>query len=73
MLYKINEFIEIYLAFNYHSFFTVALDSYWNYQFTKMDDADFQFKCEFCEKSFFNEEILGLHIIAHSMSRCPGS
>ena len=22
----------------------------------------FEYKCDFCEKSFFNEEILGLHI-----------
>ena len=27
-----------------------------------MDKEKFQFKCDFCEKSFFNEEILGLHI-----------
>ena len=27
-----------------------------------MDEEKFQFKCDFCEKSFFNEQILGLHI-----------
>ena len=27
-----------------------------------MDEEKFQYKCDFCEKSFFNEEILGLHI-----------
>ena len=27
-----------------------------------MEEHNFQFKCDFCEKSFFNEEILGLHI-----------
>ena len=27
-----------------------------------MDEEKFPFKCDFCEKSFFNEEILGLHI-----------
>ena len=27
-----------------------------------MDKEKFQFKCDFCKESFFNEEILGLHI-----------
>ena len=25
-------------------------------------ECKFEYKCDFCEKSFFNEEILGLHI-----------
>ena len=27
-----------------------------------MDKKNLIFKCDFCEKSFFNEQILGLHI-----------
>ena len=29
---------------------------------TAMDEENFQFKCDFCEKSFFNEQILGLRV-----------
>ena len=28
----------------------------------KMEENKVEFKCDFCEKSFFNEEILGLHV-----------
>ena len=37
-----------------------------------MDKEKFQFKCDFCEKSFFNEEILGLHIKSNHKSIIEG-
>ena len=37
-----------------------------------MDDEEFQFKCNFCEKSFFNEEILSLHIKSNHESIIEG-
>ena len=37
-----------------------------------MEENKFQFKCDFCEKSFFNEEILGLHINSNHKSIIEG-
>ena len=37
-----------------------------------MEEHKFQFKCDSCEKSFFNEEILGLHIKSNHKSIIEG-
>ena len=37
-----------------------------------MDGQKLQFKCDFCEKSFFDEEILGLHIKSNHKSVIEG-
>ena len=52
----------IYECSNHLSLFTVSSDSLsCNYQLGKMDQEKIHFKCDICEKSFFNEQILGLH------------
>ena len=37
-----------------------------------MDEGKFSYKCDFCEKSFFNEEILGLHVKSNHKSIIEG-
>ena len=37
-----------------------------------MDEEDFQFLCDVCEKSFFNGQILGLHIESNHKSIVEG-
>ena len=37
-----------------------------------MDEENFKFMCDFCEKSFFDEQILGLHIKSNHKSIIEG-
>ena len=54
-IYKMTVIIH-FLSLQFSQILSVEIH-YW-----KMDEEKFQFKCDFCEKSFFNEEILGMHI-----------
>ena len=50
-----NKNLETWISFLCSSLFSAGKN---------MEEPNFQFKCGFCEKSFFNEEILDLHIKA---------